>query len=64
MHSNFTYDLSTSHDLGSLSLDEIIRKADEKNYEYIGISDHNPSYTHNNPQDIEHILNKRRDYYE
>ena len=62
IHSN--YDLSTSHDLGSSSLETIIRKAEEKNYEYIGISDHNPGYTNNSPEHIESILKKRKANFE
>ncbi len=62
IHSN--YDLSTSHDLGTSSLEVIIRKADEKNYEYIGISDHNPSYSNNRPEYIERILKKRKADFE
>ena len=62
IHSN--YDLSTSHDLGSSSLETIIRKAEEKNYEYIGLSDHNPGYTTNTVNHIETILKKREAYFE
>ncbi len=62
IHSN--YDLKPSHDLGSSSLEDIIKKAKNMGYEYIGISDHNPSYTNHNLDQIINILKRRKSKFE
>lgn len=50
VHSNF--DLETSHDSGESSIREVQQKADELGYEYIGITDHNPSLSKHNKDQI------------
>ncbi|MCJ7740712.1 PHP domain-containing protein, partial [Candidatus Microgenomates bacterium] len=62
IHSN--YDLEPSHDLGRSSLEEILRTAAILGYEYIGISDHNPSQSKHTSEQIADILKKRRQYFE
>jgi len=57
LHSN--YPIEPSHDLGSNSFLEIIAKAKELNYEYVGFSEHNPSLAKHTPQKIYEILQKR-----
>ncbi len=42
LHSDFKF--ASSHDLGVTPLSFLLDKARELNYEYIGISDHNPKY--------------------
>lgn len=41
LHTNFSW--QSSHDAGADSIREIINKALDLNYEYVGIGDHNPS---------------------
>lgn len=62
IHSN--YNLEPSHDLGKSSIEEIIKMADELDYEYIGISDHNPSVTNHTKEHVNAIMKRRRDYIE
>ncbi|OGD70193.1 hypothetical protein A3A84_00370 [Candidatus Collierbacteria bacterium RIFCSPLOWO2_01_FULL_50_23] len=42
MHSDFEYE--TSHDLGRSSLSDVLDKARDLSYEYIGLADHNPKF--------------------
>lgn len=62
IHSN--YDLEPSHDLGVSSVEELVKKAEELNYEYIGISDHNPSVSNHNPKQIISIIKARNAIFE
>lgn len=62
IHSN--YNLEPSHDLGASSLEDILSVASELGYEYIGISDHNPSYTNHLKDEIISILKRRKQYFE
>jgi DNA polymerase (family 10) len=50
--------------LGSNSLLEILNKAEKLSYEYIGISDHNPSIGNHSQSQIIAIMKRRKDYYE
>lgn len=62
IHSN--YDLEPSHDLGTSEPLDIINMAKKLRYEYIGLSDHNPSQTNHNSQQIIDILKRRKAKYE
>jgi len=62
IHSN--YNLEPSHDLGSSSLEEILSQAEKLKYEYVGISDHNPSYSKHNNNEIITILKRRKSVFE
>jgi DNA polymerase (family 10) len=62
IHSN--YDLKPSHDLGQSSLVQLVKQAETMHYEYIGISDHNPSYTNHNSSEILSILKARKSKFE
>jgi DNA polymerase (family X) len=62
VHSN--YNLSPSHDLGSSSLTDIVQQSKKLGYEYIGISDHNPSVSNHNKNDIISILSRRKETFE
>lgn len=54
------YDIETSHDLGESSMEEIIKKANDLNYEYIAFTEHNPSRSkHTNDQVVEILKRKR-----
>ncbi len=58
LHSDFEYE--TSHDLGRSSLKEILDKARELGYEYIGLSDHNPKFQGISTAHKRKILEARR----
>lgn len=59
IHSNF--DVETSHDLGISSMEEIIKKAEELNYEYLAFSEHNPSQRHHKEKDFIEILKRKKE---
>lgn len=59
IHTNHTY--KSSHDYGNASIQDMTDKAQELNYEYIGISDHNPSVGNQSQKEIYSILSKRND---
>jgi len=57
IHSN--YPVEPSHDLGHDSMQKMIDRAVELNYEYIGFSEHNPSVGNHTNEQIFSILQKR-----
>lgn len=62
IHSSF--DIETSHDLGLNSMEEVIKRATELNYEYLAFTEHNPSKKgHNDIQTLD-ILKKKKEYVE
>jgi len=64
LHIHSDYNLLPSHDLGESSLKEILDQAVKLGYQYIGLSDHNPSYTNHTSYRIIDILKRRRYYFE
>ena len=62
-HSNFAYQES-SHDSGKNSFEEIIKKAIELDYEYIGLGEHSPSVGNHTKQQIITLLSKRKEAIE
>lgn len=59
IHSNF--DIETSHDLGINSMEEIVKRAGELNYEYLAFTEHNPSKKGHDEKQIEDILKRKRE---
>lgn len=59
MHSS--YDIETSHDLGSDTMEKMINKAASLGYEYIAFTEHNPSQKGHSDRDITNILVKKRE---
>lgn len=59
IHSDF--DVETSHDLGESSMEEIVKKASELNYEYIAFTEHNPSRSRHSKIQILDILKRKRE---
>ncbi len=57
MHSNFN--IEPSHDLGASSIDELVAKSQLLNYEYIGITDHNPSVSRHSEKQTTDLIKKR-----
>ena len=62
VHSN--YPIEPSHDLGQNSMQEMIDRAKELKYEYIGFSEHNPSVGNHSNEQILSILTKRKEKIE
>lgn len=57
LHSNFP--LEPSHGPGANSLEEIVEKAIELGYDYVGLSDHSPGFTTHSPLEIAKLVEKR-----
>lgn len=64
LHIHSNYNLEPSHDLGTSSLLDLLKQAQELNYEYISISDHNPSRTNHSDSQIMDILRLRKYKFE
>jgi DNA polymerase (family X) len=64
LHIHTSYDLHSSHDLGQNPLVDYLIKAEQYHYEYIGLSDHNPSVTDQSESKIIGIMKLRQAYYE
>ena len=64
LHIHSNYPIEPSHDLGQDSFENMLAKAKELNYEYLGFSEHNPSQAKHTNQKIYEILQKRDDKLE
>jgi DNA polymerase (family 10) len=60
LHVHTSYDLLPSHDLGKNTYEEMIEKAVELGYEYIGFAEHNPKTSGLSEDEIVEIMRKRR----
>jgi len=58
LHSNFP--IEESHDPGTNSPEEMIKKAEELKYEYIGFSEHNPSLSNHSEKQIINLLKAKK----
>ncbi len=63
LHIHTSYDLSSSHDLGADPIATIFDTASELGYEYVGISDHNPSVSTHTDEEVTEIMKKRYEWY-
>lgn len=61
MHSSYAQ--GTSHDSGADSISEMMAKANTLEYEYIAITDHNPSQSQHTAEQINNELKRRREYF-
>ena len=59
IHSNFP--IETSHDLGEASMEEIVNKARELRYEYVGFCEHNPSISKHSPEQIVNLIRLKKE---
>lgn len=59
IHSDF--DIETSHDLGLSSMEYIVKKSLDLNYEYIAFTEHNPSKSKHTEEEIVDILKRKRE---
>ena len=62
IHSNF--DIETSHDLGASSMEDIVKKAVELGYEYVAVTEHNPSQKGHTEKDIYSLLSNKKEIVE
>lgn len=64
LHIHSSYNLEPSHDLGQNTMQEMLDKAKELHYEYLGFSEHNPSVSKHSASEIYVILQKRAEKIE
>jgi len=57
LHSNFP--IEPSHDAGADTMETMLKKAEELNYNYLGFSEHNPSRSNHTPKQVYELLTKR-----
>jgi len=62
LHSNFP--IEESHDPGMDSIEEMINRAEELGYEYLGFSEHNPSLSRHSEKKIMKLLKAKKDKIE
>ncbi len=62
IHSNFN--IETSHDLGESSVEEIVKKGNELGYEYLALTEHNPSQKGHSVNQIIDILKRKKEVVE
>ena len=62
LHSDFP--IEPSHDLGESSLKELVAKASSLNYEYIALTEHNPSISNHNANDIYDLIKRKKAFIE
>lgn len=62
LHSDFN--LEPSHDLGSSSFEEIVKKARKLNYQYLALADHNPGIGNHTKEQIVALMKKRKKYFD
>lgn len=60
IHLHSSYPVEPSHDLGEDKFEEIIKKAINLGYEYVGLSDHSPGFSTHTDNQIVNIINKRK----
>lgn len=61
-HLHSSYPIEPSHDLGQNSMEEMIKKAIDLKYSYLGFSEHNPSVSKHTSQQTYHILKERSNF--
>ncbi|MCX6705678.1 MAG: hypothetical protein NTV24_01055 [Candidatus Woesebacteria bacterium] len=60
-HIHSSFDIETSHDLGISSMEEIINQGNKLNYEYLAFTEHNPSKSKHNEEEILDLLKRKRE---
>lgn len=60
LHIHSTLILESSHDIGQSTPEEMIKKACELSYDYIGFSEHNPSVSKHTKNQFYSVLEKRK----
>ena len=64
LHLHSDFEIETSHDTGASSMEEMINKAINLNYEYIGFSEHNPSFSKHTPAQALDLLKRKKEVIE
>lgn len=64
LHIHSNYPIESSHDFGEDSMKDMISRADNLGYEYLGFSEHNPSISKHTISQLYNIIARRNEYIE
>ena len=64
LHIHSSFPIEPSHDLGKNSIEEMLKRAKELNYEYFGFSEHNPSISKHTNNQIYTLISRRNNKIE
>ncbi len=64
LHIHSSFPIEPSHDLGNNTIEEMVKKANEYGYEYIGFSEHNPSVSKHTKNQTYSLIAKRNENIE
>lgn len=64
LHIHSSHPIEPSHDLGQNTMEEMLKKANSLNYEYLGFSEHNPSQAKHTNDSIYSIISRRYEHIE
>lgn len=64
LHIHSSFPIEPSHDLGIDTMETLLKKAKDLNYEYLGFSEHNPSTSKHTNKKIYELINKRNEKIE
>ncbi len=64
LHLHSSFPIEESHDPGQDSPQDMLEAAEKMGYEYIGLSEHNPSQSQHTSEDIYSLLKKKKDMIE
>lgn len=64
LHIHSNYPIEPSHDMGMDSMENMLKKAKNLGYEYLGFSEHNPSVSRHTNKQIYDILARRKEKIE
>ncbi len=63
-HIHSSFPIEPSHDLGKNTMEEMLEKARQLNYQYLAFSEHNPSTSKHSNKEIYELLQKRNEKIE
>src|SRR3989338_7659162 len=64
LHIHSSFPIEPSHDMGNYSMEDMLKRAAELGYEYLGFSEHNPSTSNHTKSQVYSILARRKDKIE
>jgi len=64
LHIHSSFPIEPSHDMGNDSMEDMLKRAAELGYEYLGFSEHNPSTSNHTKSQVYSILARRKDKIE
>jgi len=64
LHVHSSFPIEPSHDLGQTDIEEMVKRAKELKYEYIGFSEHNPSVSKHSKDQICSLISRRNERIE